>query len=144
LHKELVLDRQWADWLTAGAEDRRDPGFFLVLARVKDAARVGDVREAIERTLAQAGSQPLAPARLEQVLSRLRYGFLSGLVTPDQVASTVCHYVQLTGEPASIERSFATLAKVGAGDVATAAARVFRPENRTVVSLAPAAEGDAA
>jgi len=143
LHKELVLDRQWADWLAAGAEDRRDPGFFLVLARVKDAARVGDVRQAIERTLEQVAKEPLAPARLEQVRSRLRYGFLSGLLTPDQVAATVCHYAQLTGETASIERSFATLAKVGAGDVAAASARVFRPENRTVVTLAPASEGDA-
>jgi zinc protease len=142
LHKELVLDRQWADWLAAGAEDRRDPGFFLVLARVKDAARVGDVRGAIERTLDRAGREHLVQARLAEVLSRLRYGFVSGLLTPDQVASTICHYVQLTGETASIEQSFATLSGVSAADVAAAAARVFRPENRTVVTLTPAVAGE--
>ena len=54
LHKELVLDRQWVDVLTAGAEDKRDPGYFLVLARIKEASRVEDVRAAILRTLAAA------------------------------------------------------------------------------------------
>jgi len=139
LHKELVLDRQWVDWLSAGSEDRRDPGTFVVLARVKDAGRVADVRAAIERTLALAGSTKLTAARLAQVASRVRYGFLSGLVTPDQVAATVCHFVQLTGATSAIDRSFATLDAVAAEDVTRAAARVFRPANRTVVTLAPGA-----
>jgi predicted Zn-dependent peptidase len=143
LHKELVLDRQWVDWLSAGAEDRRDPGFFLVLARVKDAARVPEVRAAVERTLGLAGSTSLAPARLAEVASRLRYGFLSGLMTPEQVAANVCHYVQLTGTTSAIDRSFATLDAVTTEDVMRAAA-VFRPANRTVVTLAPASAGDAA
>jgi zinc protease len=139
LHKELVLDRQWVDWLAAGAEDRRDPGFFLVLARVKDVEKVPDVRAAIERTLAEAGSETLAAGRLEQVTSRLRYGFLSGLQTPDDVAGVLCHYAQLTGATSTIDRSFDTLATVTAGDVSRAGARVFRPSNRTVVTLAPGA-----
>jgi zinc protease len=144
LHKELVLDRQWVDWLSAGAEDRRDPGFFVVLARVKEAGRIADVRSAIERTLALAGSTTLTASRLAQVTSRVRYGFLSGLLTPDQVAGTVCHYVQLTGLTSTLDRSFATLHAVTADDVTRAAARVFRPENRTVVTLAPGGATDMA
>jgi predicted Zn-dependent peptidase len=140
LHKELVLDRQWVDWISAGCEDHRDPGFFVVLARVKDGARVPDVRAAIERTLVEAGSGALTPLRLGQVVSRLRYGFLAGLVTPDDVAAAVCHYLQLTGGTSAIDRSYATLDAVTAEDVARAACSVFRPENRTVVTLA-ASEG---
>ena len=144
LHKELVLDRQWVDFLTAGAEDRRDPGFFYVLARVKDAARVGDVRRAIELTLARSGVTTLAAARLAEVKSRVRYGFLSGLLAPDQVAATICQYVQLTGATSTIDRSFATFQAVTADDVTRAAARVFRPANRTVVTLAPSLVQDPA
>jgi zinc protease len=144
LHKELVLDRQWVDWLTAGAEDHRDPGFFLVLARVKDAAHVSGVREAIERTLAAAGSAELPEPRLRQVLSRLRYGFVSGLQTPDQAAATVCYYMQLTGATSAIDRSYGTLDRVTAADVAKAASAVFRPANRTVVTLAPKDAGSTA
>jgi zinc protease len=137
LHKELVLDRQWVDWLSAGADDHRDPGVFVVLARVKEEAHVDAVRAAIERTLALAGSTALDAERLASVTSRLRYGFLSGLQTPDQIAATVCHYAQLTGETGTIDRSFATLDQVEAEDVSRAATRVFRPANRTVVTLAP-------
>ena len=137
LHKELVLDRQWVDVLTAGAEDKRDPGYFLVLARIKEASRARDVRAAIERTLAIAGSTPLTEERLGEVRSRLRYGFLSGLMTPEQVATTICHYVQLTGETSAIDRSFATLDAVTAQDVRRSAAAVFRRSNRTVVTLTP-------
>jgi zinc protease len=137
LHKELVLDRQWVDWLSAGAEDHRDPGVFVVLARVKDEARVEEVRTSVERTLALAGSTSLAQERLDAVTSRLRYGFLAGLQTPDQVAATVCHYVQLTGTTAAIDRTYATLRDVTAKDVSQVAARIFRPANRTIVTLAP-------
>jgi zinc protease len=137
LHQELVLDRQWVDWLSADAFDRRDPGLFVILARVKEASHLADVRAAIENTLASAGSGRLADERLAQVLSRLRYGFLSGLLTPDQAASTVCTYAQLTGATSAIDRSFARLGAIGAADVARAAARIFRPANRTVVTLAP-------
>jgi len=137
LHKELVLDRQWVDWLSAGAEDRRDPGYFVVLARVKEQGRMADVRAAIERTLSLAGSTELTAERLANVTSRVRYGFLAGLLTPDQVASTVCHYAQLTGGTSAIDRSYATLGAITAEDVCRAAARTFRPANRTVVTLTP-------
>jgi zinc protease len=137
LHKDLVLDRQWVDVLTAGAEDKRDPGYFLVLARIKEARRVNDVKDAILGTLATAGSMPLTAERLAQVTSRLRYGFLSGLMTPEQVATTMCHFVQLTGTTSAIDRSFATLDGVTERDVTEAAARTFASGNRTVVTLAP-------
>ena len=136
LHKELVLDRQWADWLSAGAEDRRDPGLFVVLARVKEERNVGEVRAAIERTLEEAASTALSAERMADVTSRLRYGFLSGLQTPDQVATTLCHFLQLTGETSTIDRTFTTLDAVTAEDVCRAARRVFRSANRTVVTLA--------
>jgi len=135
LHKELVLDRQWVDWLSAGAEDHRDPTLFLVLARVKEARHLGDVRAAIERALDQAATNTLPAERLTAVRSRMRYGFLSGLLTPDHVATTVCHYFQLTGGTQAIDRSFATLEAVGAQDLVGIAERVFPPSNRTIVTL---------
>jgi zinc protease len=138
LYTELVLRRQWVDWLWAGAEDHRDPGLFFVIARLKDAATLDDVRSAIERTLASAGASLLPPDRLAAVKSRLRYGFLQGLQTPDQIAGTVCTYLQLTGDTASIDAAQATLERVGADDVRAAAAATFRAANRTVVTLAHA------
>jgi zinc protease len=136
LYKDLVLDKQWVDWMSAGAEDHRDPTLFMVLARVKEERHVASVRQAIERTLAEASTSPVTEERLAAVRSRLRYGFLSGLLTPDHVAATLCQYLQLTGDTGSIDRSFATLDAVGPGDIRSVAERIFRPANRTVVTLA--------
>ena len=136
LYKDLVLDRQLVDWLAAGAEDHRDPTLFLVLARVKDAGDLAEVRATIERTLAEAATAAPEESRLAAVRSRLRYGFLSGLLTPDSVAATVCHYFQLTGGTSAIDRSFATLDAVSGEDVRQAAARTFLSTNRTVITLA--------
>ncbi|HZN54158.1 MAG TPA: pitrilysin family protein, partial [Candidatus Polarisedimenticolaceae bacterium] len=83
LYRQLVLERQWVEGIGAGAEDHRDPGLFLVIARVKEAERVDDVRAAIEGALAGAATVPLPADRLLAVSSRIRYGFLSGLQTPD-------------------------------------------------------------
>ena len=135
LYTELVLTRQWVDWLWAGAEDHRDPGLFLVIARLKDVAAMADVRAAIERTLAAAGTTLLPADRLASVKSRLRYGFLQGLQTPDQVAGAVCTYLQLTGDTGSIDATQETLEGVTAEDVRASAAATFRPANRTVVTL---------
>lgn len=135
LYKHLVLDEQWVDWISAGAEDHRDPTLFMILARVKEERHVPDVRTAIERTLAEASTAALSGERLAAVRSRLRYGFLAGLLTPDHVAATLCQYLQLTGDTRSIDRSFATLDAVAEGDVRNVAARTFRPTNRTVVTL---------
>ena len=135
-YNELVLEKQWVDWLWAGVEDHRDPTLFLLVARVKEAERVGDVREALERALARAGAERLPPSRIAAVASRLRYGFLGGLQTPDQAAMAVANALQLTGGTGAIDASYRTLARVGPDDVARAAA-IFRPSNRTVVTLTP-------
>lgn len=135
-YNDLVLDKQWVDWLYAGAEDHRDPTLFLLVARVKDPARIEDVRARLEQALRSAAAAPVAAERLAAVRSRLRYGFLSGLQTPDQVALTVAQFFQLAGSTAAIDATYASLDRVAAEDVARVAAAVFRDANRTVVTLA--------
>ena len=44
LYKSLVLDEQKVDLLSAEAEDKRDPGLFTVMARVRDPKDLPEVR----------------------------------------------------------------------------------------------------
>ena len=136
-YNDLVLDKQWVDWMWAGVEDHRDPTLFLLVARVKETERVGDVRAALQSALSRAGTETLSPDRLSAVTSRLRYAFLGGLQTPDQVAMAVSNALQLTGGTTAIDASYRTLARVSAADVMTTASAVFREGNRTVVTLTP-------
>jgi zinc protease len=136
LYRELVLERQMVDQLYGGAEFNRDPNLFVVLARVKEAKNVPAVREAIYATLERAAREPLSEDRLREVKTRIRYAFLQGLATPGGTARVVSNFLQLTGETASIDRTFATYDSVTAEDVRAAAERTFREANRTVVTLA--------
>ncbi len=136
LHKELVLDKQWVESLYGGQEAHRDPTLFVVLARVKDPARVPAVRDAIYAELDRLAREPLPAERLAAVKSHIRYSFLQSLDTPDRVAVTLGEILQLTGEVSALERTYATLESVTAEDVRRVARAYFRPDNRTVVTLA--------
>ncbi len=141
LYKDLVLDKQWVDMLSASHEERRDPYLFTVMARVKDPAKVGAVREAIEATLRALGRKSLPATRIAAVKSNIRYAFLAGMDTPGRVAETVGGFVQLTGDVSSIEKTYATFEEVTGERVRDVAARFFKPENRTEVTLAYEKEG---
>src|SRR6185503_2083442 len=67
LYQDLVLDRKWAESLSASDPDRRDPTLFSILARVKDPQRLDDVRRAIEAAAAQLGQTALPRERIEAV-----------------------------------------------------------------------------
>ncbi len=136
LYQDLVLDKQWVEVLRAGQEEHRDPYLFEVIARVKDPSRMDAVRGEIEGTLARLASELLPPERIAAVKSNIRYSFLGGLDTPGRVAETVAFFFQLTGEVASIEKTYAAFENVTPESVRAAAARCFAAENRTVVTLA--------
>jgi zinc protease len=94
------------------------------------------VRGAIEAALAKLASEPLPLERIAAVKSNIRYSFLAALDTPGRVAETVGLFFQLTGEVASIEKTYAAFEDVTPESVRAAASRYFAAENRTIVTLA--------
>ena len=140
LYKDLVLDKQWVDVLAASHEERRDPYLFTVTVRVKDPGKVGAVRDAIESAVKELGRKPLPAVRIASVKLNLRYSFLAGLDTPGRVAETVANFMQLTGDVATIDTTYAAFEEVTGAGVRDAAARFLKPENRTEITLAPEKE----
>jgi zinc protease len=141
LYKELVLDRQWVDRLQGGPEGNRDPGLFSILARVKEPANVEAVTARIREALEEVKRIPVAGDRLADVKSHRRYAFLMSLDTAPSVAGRVAAYLELAGDPAAIDTVEALTAPLTAADLQAVARRVFVPENRTRVVLAPTTEG---
>jgi zinc protease len=135
LHQLLVVDRQWADFLQGGAEDHRDPYLFTVAARVKSSDLLDKTKAAIDERVGALQREPIEAARLKRVQSHLRYRFALALDTPDGIASTVSHYVGLTGSVDTINELFKRYQQVTPGDVQRVANNVFRPGNETMVTL---------
>jgi zinc protease len=141
LHQELVVKQQWADFLTGGAEDHRDPHLFTITARLRSDEVVAQTKSAIDEALAGLQREPVDAERLERIKSHLRYRFALTLDSPDAVARRVAHYLSLTGRVESINELFRRYAEVTPADVQRVAKTTFVPVNETVVTLSQQANG---
>ncbi|MDQ3347920.1 MAG: insulinase family protein [Acidobacteriota bacterium] len=144
LHQEVVVKQQWADFISGGAEDHRDPYLFTIAARAKSDEALAHVRQALDAHLDRLKREPVDPAMLARVVSHLRYSFAQALDTPDGVADRVSHYVGLTGRFESINELFRRYEQVTPDDVRGIARRTFEPRNSTVVTLAQRPQPSAA
>jgi zinc protease len=149
-YRRLVIDEQVVEFLEADAGANRDPGLLDVYTRVKDRDKVDYVLRVIDDTVAAYRKSPPDPERLAALKSRLKYGFLMGLETPDAVAQRVARHVAIGGGLEGLEALYAAYEQVTPEDVQAAARAYLAPERRTVGVLradadpAPAGVSDAA
>lgn len=132
IYRKLVLEEQRLDFIAPSFGFSRDPGLWSVLARVKDPADVRAVEGEIFRTVAGLQREEVSAEKLAQVRSRLKYGFLSGLSTPHNVAESLCRFIAMTGDMTAVEEMYATLDRVTPADVKRAAGLYLTPERSTV------------
>ncbi|HYO11675.1 MAG TPA: pitrilysin family protein [Thermoanaerobaculia bacterium] len=135
LYQELVVEKQWVDFIAGGPDVSRDPGLFAVYARVKSEDLVPKVKSAIDGAVQQLAAEPVDAKRLERIKAHLRYSFARGLDTPGGVAAQVAEAIAATGEVSSINESFAQYQKVTPADVQRMVKATFRTANETLVSL---------
>jgi len=140
LYRLLVIEDQLVESLFGAEQDSRDPGLFLVLARVKDPKNIEKVRAAIDAAIEEAKTKPISAERLAGVKSHLKYSFAMGLDNSDAVARVLSNYYAMTGDPDSVNRVYALYEQVTAAQIQEVANKYFRPTNRTVVILTKEAE----
>ena len=132
IYKRLVLDEQAVEFLEADANLNRDPSLLDVYACIKDADKVEPVLAAIDAAAAAYRERLVEGGRLEALKSRLRYGLLMGLETPDAVAGELARHVAIAGGLEGVERLYAAYARVTAEDVREAARAYLARGQRTV------------
>ena len=72
---------------------------------------------------------------LERTKSSLKYGFAMGIDTPGSIAQSLSHYIQLTGDPESINRLYALYDKVTVEDIKMVANKYFIPDHLTIATI---------
>jgi zinc protease len=138
LFQSLVIEKQWVDFISAGATDQADPPLFTILTRVRVPERIEDVRRAILDEVDRISRELPDEKKLEATKSHMKYEFLLRTDTADSVANTMAHYLSLTNEPSTVNKVYALYDRVSAADVRSLARKYFRPENRTSVTLTQA------
>jgi zinc protease len=143
LYRELVVEKQWVDFIGSVNYDHRDPYLFTMYAQVKSEDLLPQVEEAYKRHIRQLQEQPVDAQRLERTKSYLRYGFAQTLDTPSAIADVVARIIGTTGDYRSINERFAQYQKVTPADIQRAAKRIFQPQAETVVTLSSKAPAEA-
>ena len=136
-YRRLVLDEQVVEFLESDSNANRDPGLFDIYTRIKDPAKVDYVLETLDATIAQYRANPPDPERLKALQSRLKYGFVMSLETPDAVANGLARFIAIRGGLDDLTALYDAYAAVTPQDVQAAAERYFVTERRTVGVLRP-------
>ena len=135
LFQQLYLQDQVVDVLSGGAVDHRDPPLFAITVRITKPDRIDYVRDAILAEIERMKTEPVDEAVLADTKSAMRYSFARGLNSPGPIAETLAHYLQLTGDPETVNRVYQLYDAVSVDDVLAVAEKYFAETNRTVVLL---------
>jgi zinc protease len=138
LYRQLVLQQRRVNALTASFGLGRDPGLLSITATVNDAADVDAVESEIYATVRRFHDELTDPDQLEAVKSNMKYGFLMGLETAQDVAFATIPFVINTGRVESIEDYFRSLDAVTPEHVRRAARQFLVDTGRTTITMVQA------
>ncbi len=140
LHRKLVLEEQWVDFIGAGAFDQADPTLYTILTRVRRPDKLPEVRTAILDQVGRLGTERFDAERLSSTKSHMKYQFLMNMNTADAVGNTLSHYIALTSDPQTVNRVYELYDSVTPDAMLEVASKYFRPEVRTIVTLTQSAD----
>lgn len=144
LYQKLVLKEQKVDLLGPDFSNQMDPELFVVYARIKDPKDIDYVRDQIVSTFKRYTTEMIPAAKLDATRSRLRYSFAMAMDSSNAIASTLAPFVSLRRSPETIDKLAALMDTISPQDVRDMAAKYFRGESRTIVTLATKTKDTAA
>lgn len=135
LYQKLVLNEQKVEFVQADYEQHRDPYLFTIYTRIKDPKDIDGVKKDIQDALEQMKTKPVDEARLNDLKSNVRYGFLMSLDTSRSTASQLAPVLALTWDISGINKTYETYQMVTPADIQRAAEKYFKPDAETVITL---------
>lgn len=135
LYRRLVLDERRVQYLFPSFGLSRDPYVVSVQTMVNKADDVAAIRAEIQKTIEDFQATLVDGALLEATKSNIKYGFLMGLETAQNVAFSVMPVIVNTGRMEPIEDYFRTLGSLTAEDIREAARRYLVDTGRTTITM---------
>ncbi|MCF6226819.1 MAG: insulinase family protein [Xanthomonadales bacterium] len=141
LYKKLVINEQKVRFISGGAGDSRDPGLFTIHVSMMEKDDMSYVKTEIEKAISKVKAEDVDAKILATTKSNLKYSFAMSIDTPGAIAQSLSHYIQLTGDPESINRLYALYDKVTVEDIRMVANKYFKMEQLTVASISEDKKG---
>jgi zinc protease len=135
LYKELVLDKQLVEQVGAYYGEHRDPYLFPIGAMLKDESNRGAVDAAIDREVKALAAGKVDQKRVADIRANVRYGFLMGLETADDIGNALAYTGAVFGAPDALDRYYRRFDEVQPQHLVDFAKKYLTEKNRTVLTL---------
>ncbi|NNG15567.1 MAG: insulinase family protein [Gemmatimonadales bacterium] len=135
LYKQLVIEQRRVQYLREGFGLARDPSLLGISTMVIAPDDVPAVEEEIQATVRRFQEDLVDAQLLADTKSNMKYGFLMGLETAQNVAFRLIRYVINTGGIEAVNDYYRTLDTITAEDVRDAARQYLMEDGMTVVTM---------
>ena len=139
LYRKLVYDQQLA--LQAGGQSivLEDPGVFFFFAILQAGKTVEEAETSLVEEAQRLIAEPVPQEELEKAKNQLVAAEVFERQTVQDKGVAIGYASVILEDVSRVDKDLAELQKVTAADVQRVAKAYFRPENRTVVHMLPAA-----
>ena len=138
LYKQLVIEQRRVQYLRESFGLARDPGLLGISTMVIDRGDVQAIEDEIQATVTRFQDDLVDAKLLADTKSNMKYGFLMGLETAQNVAFRLIRYVINTGGMEAVNDYYRTLDTITAEDVRDAARQYLLENGKTVVTMVQA------
>ena len=135
IYRKLVIDEQRVQYLAAGFGLARDPALISINTMVVDPDDVPAVEREIQNAVNEAREALADQKMLDDTKSAMKYGFLMGLETAQNVAFAMIQPVINTGGIEAVNEYYRTLDSITAADIREAARTYLVDSAKTVVLM---------
>ena len=139
-YQKLVIEEQKCQSFFTSFSDHRDPFLLIFNAVLKQEKDLPDIEEEIFKELERLKNEPIDAETLAKVKSNLKYSFANSLGTTDGIAGNLAYYINLTGDPNTVNKVFDLYKKITPEDIQEMTQKYFKTTNSTVVTLAEGKE----
>jgi len=117
LYKKLVIEEQKLRFLGGGAMDTHDPYLVSIQASFINKDDFQYVRDQITIAIEEIKKNGVDEVILKETKSNLKYSYAMSIDNPDAIANSLSHYIYLTGDPESINKSYSLYDEVTVEDI---------------------------
>lgn len=141
LYRRLVIQEGRVQYLFGGFGLARDPALLTIQTMANTEADIEPLQAEIQATVDRFQNELVDAQKLADTKSNMKYGFLMGLETAQNVAFSLIPFIINTGGIQAVEEYYATLDAVTPEDLREAA-RTYLTEDRRVTAVMTQAQED--
>jgi zinc protease len=140
IYRALVYEQQLALAAFGAGNIVEDPNLFYAVGIVQPGRTAAEVERALVAELDRLREEPITDHELQRVKNQFARDYIVGRESNQQKARQLAHAIVIhKGDVTTADGEFDVFMNTTAADVQRVARTYFRPENRTVLTIAPRA-----